>query len=218
MRRHVLPATAFVCVIALSPVAQAAPLAAAPIAGETIVSTYARGALQFFETATGQSGSTIALPLVPGARSVHVQGGTYTREGDAVYVTARTGSAIVIYSVAARNNQNQLVVLHSPSSVGSLLLLAGPQVHPSGLGLAPFRLLGSVHVAGKTLTSFRATKLPAGTTIRWEFELGQPGYLLADLFEVLMFLVPLGAIVMAIRGLERRRRPASPEGTSTGGA
>lgn len=217
MKRLALFAAAFLCALALEPIAGAAS-AAAPIAGETIVSTYARGAMQFFETATATGGSTIALPLVPGATGVHVQGGTYTIRGDAVYVTTNKGSAIVIYSVPTVNNGNRLVTLHSPSKVGSLVLLAGPEVHPSGLGLAPFRLLGSVHFAGKTFTSFRATGLPAGTTIRWEFEVGQPGYLLADLFEALMFLVPLAAIAAALRGLLRGRRSGTRKEASTGEA
>lgn len=205
MRRGIAQAALLAAAVLAALPALAASAPPAPIGGEEIAVTYAQGELQFFEAASGARGSTIGLPLMPGATALQVQGGAYTRSRGAVLVDLRSSSVVITYRVPTANNVDRLVELHSPSAVRQILLLTGPGVHPSGLGIAPFRLLGSVPLAGKVLTGFRADNLPAGTTVRWEFEIGQPGYLLADLLRILMLLVPLLAIAGVLRGLLMRR-------------
>lgn len=218
MRRLVAAGLSTLALALFGPAALASTAAPAPISGAEIVVTYARHALQFFIVASAERGATIALPLVPGAQALHVRGGSYRVRGGSLQVTAAGGTVTANYAVPAPNNADYLVHLQFASPVGHALLLAGPGVHPSGLGLEPFRLMGSVQIAGKPLTGFRADFLRAGTTVRWEFEVGQPGYLLGDLFTALLFLVPLLALTGAVAAVVRRRRghggPAAEGGRS----
>jgi hypothetical protein len=172
--------------------------------------TYAHGALQVYEIAQGTPGATIALPVAAGAQGLVVTGGPYRltspgRAGSSVLVRGAAGQASVRYTIRTPSDRDYLLVWRSPVPVGRMLMLTGPAVHPSGLGISPFSLGGRVEVGGEQLISFSAHDLPAGFSDRWLLELGQPGAWLANLFLALGLALPLAMLAAALAPALRRR-------------
>jgi len=178
--------------------------------------TYAHGALQVYEIGAAAQGSVVALPLARGASSIRVTGGPYTvlrgggGAGDTALVRSAGGQASVRYQVATATNRDFLFSWRTEVPIDHLVLLTGPAVKPSGLGLSPLTLGGRVEVAGQQLVSFTARHLPAGFTERRMLELGQPGGWIADLLVALGVALPLLFLLLALRDAwpAGRRRPA----------
>ncbi len=202
----------FAALLFSAPALAASP--AAPLGTVEIAVTYARGAIDVFEIASRTKGGPIALPILPGATGLQVGGGSYTltprtATGSAALVQSATGSAQATYRVAYPASGTFLFVWHSPAPIERMVLLTGPQIHPSGLGIAPFSLGGEVRLGGKLLTSFTAQKLPRDYTIRWPFEVGDPGGWLGNAFVGIAMALPLLALVLGLRtfvfGVRRRQ-------------
>ncbi|MDA8345995.1 MAG: hypothetical protein M0Z66_10995 [Thermaerobacter sp.] len=196
--------------------ALAAAKSPADIGVVEVAATYAKGGVDVFEIASAPAGSLVALPILPGAKNLRVGGGKYfltqeTTNGREAMVLSPKGSAQATFHVAYPPTGNFLFVWHTPAKIGRFVLLTGPKIHPSGLGIAPFALGGEVRVGGKLLTSFSATNLPAGYTIRWPFEVGDPGAWLGNLFLGLGIAVPVIALLLGLRAYAfgGRRRPAA---------
>ena len=203
-----LVATLAVAAALLAPQA----LAASPqrLTGLEMAVTYAHGALQVYEIAQGTPGATLALPVAAGAEGLVVTGGAYSltapgATGRSALVRSGKGQASVRYLIKTPTDRDFLLAWQSPEPIGRVLMLTGPQVHPSGLGMAPFTLGGRVEVGGQTLVSFNAHDLPAGFRERWLLELGQPGGWLANIFLGLDLALPLLFIAVALRSVFRRR-------------
>ena len=196
--------------VLLAPGAQAAAAGPGPLAALEMAVTYAHGALQVYEIAAAAPGSRLALPVAAGARILKVSGGSYRLgplgpTGRSVLVESRDGQASVRYAIPEAIDRDVLFTWRSEVPVRRILMLTGPEVHPSGLGMAPFGLGGRVEVGGQSLVSFGARDLPAGFTERWMLELGQPGAWIANLFAAVGIALPLLFIALAIRGAWRRR-------------
>lgn len=202
MRRIALWISLALGIAALPAAASAAPGPGALQSVEVAV-TYAHGALAVFEIAAATPGSTVALPLPPGAKNVKIQGGRYTLthpspSGRVALVTTPQGSAQATFQLSAPARGDYVFTWRTPASIRQVLLLAGPKVHPSGLGMAPFQLGGQVQLGGEMLTSFRASGIPAGFTLRWPFEIGVPGQPLADVFAAIGVGLPALAILLGL--------------------
>ena len=183
----------------------AAPAAAQGpgLSGLEMAVTYAHGALQVYEIGAA-AGQEVVLPVAAGARDIRVTGGAYrlTAAGGAgrsALVKSAKGQASVRYRIPTPTDRDELFVWRTRVPIGHVVMLTGPSVHPSGLGMAPFRLGGGVTVSGEPLVSFTAAGLPAGYTERWLLELGQPGAWIANLMAGLGIALPLLFIGIALR-------------------
>ena len=199
--------------LALAAPAMAASPVPAKLDAVEIAVTYANGGVDVFEIASAAKGSLLALPILPGATNIKVGGGQHflTREGaegSEAMVQSPSGSAQATYRVAYPPVGDFLFIWRSPAPIARVVLLTGPQVHPSGLGIAPFQLGTEVKIGGKLLTSFNATNVPAGFTLRWPFEIGDPGAWLGNLFLGVAIAVPALALVLGVLRYIRRPRAA----------
>ncbi len=186
--------------------AQAAAPAPGTLSVLEMAVTYAHGAVQVYEIAAGKPGSDVALPLAAGARHLQVTGGSYRLSPSraTVRIQSATGQVSARYALPTATNRDFMLVWRTEVPIARVLMLTGPTVHPSGLGMSPFSLGGRVEVGGQPLVSFGARNLPAGFTERWLLELGQPGGWIANLLAGLGLALPLLFIAMAIRGAMRR--------------
>ncbi len=206
---------ALVALALLARPAQAASDGPAPLTALEMAVTYAHGALQVYEIGVGAPGSLLALPVAAGARGLEVTGGSYTfgppgAAGRSLLIRSAKGQVSARYAIPTATDLDFLFAWRTPVAVGRVLVLTGPQVHPSGLGMTPFTLGGRVEVGGQSLVSFTAQNLPAGFTERWMFELGQPGAWIANLFAALGIALPLLFMALAIRrALRARARKAA---------
>ncbi len=208
-------ALALAAVALLARPAQAAAPAAAPLAALEMAVTYAHGALQVYEIGAGSPGSLMALPVAAGARGLQVIGGSYTLRplgaaGRSLLVRSAKGQVSARYAIPTATDLDFLFAWRTEAPIGRVLVLTGPQVHPSGLGMTPFTLGGRVDVGGQSLVSFTAQNLPAGFTERWMLELGQPGGWIANLFAALGVALPLLFIAIALRSAFRRKDARRP--------
>lgn len=193
----------------------AAAAGAASNATVEVAVTYAHGGIDVFEIATAKPGSLIALPISPQAERIEISGGKYSLSsrsptGETALVQSAKGTAQATYRVPYPASGIYLFVWHTPVRIARAVLLTGPQVNPSGLGIAPFTLGGQIAVGGKLLTSFSASNLPAGYTARWPFEVGSPGVWLGNVFTGIALGVPALAVLLGLRTyvLRGRRRAA----------
>ena len=197
---------AIACIGLLAGPARAAAPVARPLSALEMAVTYAHGALQVYEIAAARAGGELSLPLAAGATDLRVTGGSYqlSPRRTAVRIESASGQVSVRYAIPTATNRDYLFVWHTEAPISSVLMLTGPSVHPSGLGMAPFSLGGRVEVGGQSLVSFSAKNLPAGFTERWMLELGQPGGWIANILAGLGVVLPLLFIALAIRGAVRR--------------
>ncbi len=207
MRRRsgLLTPCAIACLALLGGTAQAAAPAARPLSALEMAVTYAHGSLQVYEIAAAGAGGEVSLPLAAGATNLRVTGGSYqlSPRRTVVRIQSANGQVSVRYAIPTASNRDFLFVWHTEAPISRVLMLTGPSVHPSGLGMSPFSLGGRVQVGGQALVSFSAKNLPAGFTERWLLELGQPGGWIANILAGLGVVLPLLFIALAIRGAAR---------------
>ncbi len=211
LKQHLFAATLLSASALLAAPVQASA-APAPLSVLEMAVTYAHGALQVYEIAAGSPGSQVALPLAVGAQALAVTGGTYslTPSRGAVLIQSTSGQVSARYAIPTATDRDYLLVWHAPAAIGRVLMLTGPTVHPSGLGMAPFTLGGRVLVGGQSLISFNAKNIPAGFTERWMLEIGQPGGWIANLLAGLGIALPLLFIALALRqALQGKARKAA---------
>lgn len=173
---------------------------AASLVRQTLVLAKGPGVVKVWQSDSGLvPHASVRLNMPYGYSTANLNGAVLEQSGpDWLQVRPDNSTVIVTYTLNSAPPfvfQEQVVRPLTLSTV-----LAGPGVFPSGLASQPYRVVGSVTLAGKPFTEFVATDVTPGTQILWPMQLTPSGAAAGPLMLLLS-----GAVIAVAAWLGVRR-------------
>lgn len=179
-----------------SPAGAASGPPASVATNEETVLSLKNGQIHFFDQVSLQAPSTVTWPVAFGAKGISVEGATLVNRGpDWVELkSAGQGAFILTYSVPL-DGESFIWVRTVTTVPENWVVLVGPGLRPGFTSGLPFRVAGSVRIAGQNLKEYVATGVHSGQSLAWPFEASAwPQILSQGAIWAIYLLLALGAL------------------------